>query len=51
MRRTLTTRFVLGFSVLVLLLCAGWASLVEHAVPTACSYPRPPENVQFLHCP
>jgi hypothetical protein len=51
MRRSVTTRFVVAISVLLLALCVGWAFLVQSLVPDACSYPQPPENAQYLHCP
>lgn len=51
MRRTLTTRFVLAISVLIILVCVGWALLVQVAVPSACSYHPPPQRAQILHCP
>ncbi len=50
MRHTLTTRFVAIISVLILLVCLGWAVLVDHVVPTACSYHPPPTRAQYLHC-
>jgi hypothetical protein len=51
MRRTLTTRFVLVVSIVILLCCVGWAFLVQVLVPPACSYHPPPERAQYLHCP
>ncbi|MTD15248.1 hypothetical protein GIS00_15000 [Nakamurella sp. YIM 132087] len=51
MRRTLTTRFVIAMSLLVLLCCVGWALLAQHVVPDACSYADPPPRAQYLHCP
>jgi len=37
-------------SALILLLCVGWAVLVQRAVPDACSYTTPPAKAQYLHC-
>ncbi len=51
MRRSVTTRFVVVISLLLLGLCVGWAFLVQSVVPDACSDPQPPANAQFLHCP
>ena len=42
MRRANVSRFVAAMSILLILLCLGWAQLVQHLVPTACSYPDPP---------
>ena len=50
MRRNLTTRFVVAISLLILLLCVGWAVLVEHVVPNACSYHPQPARALYLHC-
>jgi len=50
MRRTLTNRLVAVMSALILLVCIGWAVLVQHAVPDACSYATPPANAQYVHC-
>ena len=50
MRRNITTRFVVAISVLILLLCVGWAVLVQHAVSDACTYHPPPARALFLHC-
>lgn len=50
MDRILTTRFVIAISVLLLLVCLGWALLVDSLVPIACSYPDPPARAQYLHC-
>jgi len=37
-------------SAVILLVCLGWAVLVQHVVPDACSYTTPPANAQYLHC-
>lgn len=50
MRRTITTRFVFAISALTLLLCVGWAALVQHTVPNACTYGPPPPRALYLHC-
>ncbi|HKJ11537.1 MAG TPA: hypothetical protein VJ976_04005 [Ornithinimicrobium sp.] len=50
MRRSLTNRLVAVMSALILLLCVGWAVLVQRAVPDACSYTTPPAKAQYLHC-
>jgi hypothetical protein len=50
-RRRLTLRFVVAISLIILLLCAGWAVLVQRVVPDACSYSPPPPDAQYLHCP
>ncbi len=47
----MTTRFVVGISVGLLLLCVGWAVLVQRLVPDACSYRPPPPRALVLHCP
>jgi hypothetical protein len=46
-----TRRVVALLSVLIVAACVGWAVLVQHAVPDACTYPTPPPNAQYLHCP
>lgn len=51
MRRLLTRRFVIGISLVLLLLCIGWAALVDGLVPDACSVDPPPPKAQYLHCP
>ncbi len=50
MRRTLTNRVVAVMSALILLVCVGWAVLVQHAVPDACTHATPPATAQYLHC-
>jgi hypothetical protein len=50
-RRSLTTRFVLVISLLIVAVCAGWAVLAQVAVPDACTYHPPPPHAQYLHCP
>ncbi|MFJ4962321.1 hypothetical protein ACIP6P_07620 [Streptomyces sp. NPDC088729] len=42
---------MLLFGLIVLLACAGWAVLVQHAVPDACEVSPPPPRAQYLHCP
>ena len=51
MRRVLTRRFVVAISLGLLVLCVGWAALADRLVQDACSYPVPPPEAQFLHCP
>ncbi len=51
MRRRLTQRLVWAMSLVIILTCVVWAVAVQYLVPTACSYPVPPPNAQFLHCP
>ena len=50
MRRQLTLRFVIAFSIMIVVGCIGWALLVQAVVPDACSYTPPPTNAQYLHC-
>lgn len=49
-RQRRTTVAVVLFSVLVLAVCLGWAVLVQHVTPSACTYDPPPARSQYLHC-
>ena len=51
MRRAVTRRFVVAISLVLLLLCVGWAALVQRLVPDACTYAPLPADAQYLHCP
>lgn len=50
MRRRYTRLLVLAVGLVLAGTSAGWAVLVQHAVPTACSYPVPPPRAQYLDC-
>ena len=41
----------MAISLVLLLLCAGWAALAQRLVPDACTYATPPDHAQYLHCP
>jgi hypothetical protein len=49
-RQRQTSLAVLILLALLLAVCAGWAVLVQHAVPNACDRAAPPAHAQYLHC-
>lgn len=50
LRQRQTSAAVFVLLLVLIALCAGWAVLVQHAVPTACSHATPPPRAQYLHC-
>lgn len=50
MRRRYTRFAVLTVALFLTGVCSGWAVLVQHAVPSACSLPAPPPRAQYLLC-
>lgn len=51
MRETIVIRFAWAISLIIIAACVGWAVLVQHLVPDACSYQTPPPRAQYMHCP
>jgi hypothetical protein len=51
MRTRYTRLLVLLVTLFIVAICVGWAVMVQHVVPTACSYPTPPPHAQYLDCP
>lgn len=51
MRRSVTLRLVWAMTAAIVICCVVWAVAVQYLVPDVCSYPTPPPNAQFVHCP
>lgn len=50
MRRRYTRLVVVAMAIVLSGICAGWAVLVQHVVPSACALPSPPPRAQYLDC-